>query len=100
MTVISMKPIPLASVGNYLPDVEDSQPVKNYLKEFTKLSESKALELIEKLQGLNSIKLRESHFVKIADYVPLDAEDVHKVCNDVSLDEKEVTAILDIVKEY
>jgi DNA-directed RNA polymerase subunit F len=65
MTVISMKPIPLASVGNYLPDVEDSQPVKNYLKEFTKLSESKALELIEKLQGLNSIKLRESHFVKL-----------------------------------
>lgn len=100
MTIIAMKPVPLASVAKYLPEAEASQPVKDYLKEFTKLSEDKAVELVEKLEGLKSIKLKEAHFVKIADCLPRDAEDVHKVCNDVSLDEQEVNAILDIVKEY
>ena len=100
MTVISMNPVPLASVGKYLPDVEAVQPVKDYLKEFAKISESEAIELIEKIRNLKSIKLKESHFVKIADFLPRDAEDVHKVCNDVSLDEQEVNSILDIVKEY
>ena len=100
MTVMSMKPVPLASVGKHLPDVDAVQPIKDYLKQFAKLSEAKALELIEKIKDLKSIKLKETHFVKIADFLPRDAEDVHKICNDVSLDEQEVNSILNIVKEY
>jgi len=44
--------------------------------------------------------LKEENFIKIADFLPVDAEDLNKICNETSLSEEEIQAILAIVKKY
>jgi DNA-directed RNA polymerase subunit F len=54
----------------------------------------------DELRNLNSIKLKEEHFVKIVDFMPEDAADVIKVLPGISLNQDEITQILEIVKKY
>lgn len=97
---IELNPVSMAEARKLVSDREETKMVVDYFKKFTKLSEEKAKELIEELEGIGNVKLRAVHFVKIADFLPRDLEDVHKVVNDVSLNEQEANAILDVVKKY
>lgn len=98
--IIELTPVTMAEARTLLTSREDTKPVADYFEKFTKLSEEKAVKLRKEIAALGNVKLKESHIVKIADFVPRDAEDVHKIVNDVSLNEQEVTAILDVVKNY
>lgn len=98
--ILAARPASMAEAATLLADSETTKPVADYLKTFTPLSVEKARALIEGLRSLDNLKLKETHLVKCADFLPRDAEDVHKVVHDVSLTESEVTAILDVVKNY
>lgn len=98
--IISMKPLSLAEVHEYVHDSEEKKPIHDYLKKYAKLSAEQSRKLIEALRALNNVKIKEDYLIKIADFLPRDAEEIHKIFHDVSLDEGEVNAILDIVKEY
>ena len=67
---------------------------------FVILSKEDSEKLIAELRALNNLKLKEEHFIKIADFLPKDIEDVNKILNDVGLSEAEANAILEIVKKY
>jgi DNA-directed RNA polymerase subunit F len=98
--IISTKPLSLAEVQELLKETEDKKPVHEYLKKYTKISASEGKKLQEELKELKNVKIKEEYFIKIIDFLPRDAEEVHKIFHDVSLDEGEVNAILDIVKKY
>lgn len=95
-----MTPVHLADVKELAGDLESKPELKNYLKEFSKLDKKKADELLEKLRAIGNLKIKEESMIKIVDLLPKDAQDVSKIFNDVSLDEKEVNEILTVVKEY
>lgn len=95
-----MKPLSLAEVNEYVEKTGESSPVQSYLKQYCVLSAEKAKALAEELRGLNNVKIKEEHIVKVVDFLPRDAEDMHKIFHDVSLDEKEVSALLGIVSAY
>lgn len=95
-----MKPLALADVKARIADQEDKKGLQDYLKQYSKLSLEKSDALIEELRALKNLKIKEEHMVKVSDFLPRDAEEVHKVFNDVSLDEQEVNAVLTIVKNY
>jgi len=64
------------------------------------LSNEKADKLKESVKGLDNPKIREDDFIKLADFVPKTSEDINKIFNDVSLNEEEINALLEILKEY
>jgi|SRR3989344_2999784 len=98
--ILKMTPVHLADVKELAGDLESKPELKNYLKEFSKLDKKKADELLEKLRAIGNLKIKEESMIKIVDLLPKDAQDVSKIFNDVSLDEKEVNEILTVVKEY
>lgn len=95
-----MTPVHLADVKELAGDLESKPELRNYLKEFSKLDKKKADELLEKLRAIRNLKIKEESMIKIVDLLPKDAQDISKIFNDVSLDEKEVNEILTVVKEY
>jgi len=100
MVVKEEKPITLAEVNDYMSDSERGEEVKQFLKPFLKLDVKKAKELKEELQDLDLIKLKDSYIVKIVDFLPEDATELNKILTEVSLDEDEISKILDVVKKY
>ena len=88
----------MAEVSALAGDSEKGEAIKKFIKGFNKMPVEKALELKENLKALDLIKLKESHIVKIVDFMPSDAAELNKVIGDVSLDQEEVTKILDVVK--
>lgn len=98
--IIKMNPVHLADVGELAGDLENKPELKAYLKEFSKLDKKKSDALLEGLRSLNNHKIKEESMVKIIDLLPKDSESLVKIFNDVSLDEKELEAILNLVKEY
>lgn len=98
--IISMRPITMAETRDLASKGEVAEGVANYFKTFCKLSFEDATKLAEELRGLNNVKFKEEHIVKIVDFLPKDAEEVHKICQDISLNEEEVNAILAAVKNY
>jgi DNA-directed RNA polymerase subunit F len=98
-----MKPLSLAETKEIVEtaeDTDDHKEIRDFLKRFTKLKPEKAKEMREELKGLGIIKLKEEHIVKIIDLLPEDAEDVNKIAIDVSLDENEISKLLEVVKKY
>lgn len=103
MNIISIKPLTLAEVSTYLAGEEGKEKaagVRDYIKKFGNLSAEKSKEICEELKKLDNVKIKEEYAVKVADMLPIDAESVHKIFHDVSLDENEVNAIIDITKKY
>jgi len=100
MNIISLKPISLAEAQTYIKTREEKSLTEEYLKKFCKISPDKASELREKLQKLDNVKIKEEYLVKTIDVLPRDAESVQKIFHDVSLEEQEINAILEIVKDY
>lgn len=100
MIVINKTPVTLAEVKARATNLDEKKPLFEYLKKFVNLDKAKADKLIQELRDLNNIKIREENLVKIADILPQNAEDVNKIFNEVGLSEDEVSAILNIVKNY
>jgi len=98
MAITEEKPITMAEVAALAGDSEKGMAIKKFIKGFTKMPVEKARELKEALKALDMIKLKESHIVKIVDFMPSDAVELNKVIGDVSLDQEEVTKILEVVK--
>ena len=93
----------LAEVKKALGDVEESEKKKQleiFIKKFSKIQTKKSEEFKKELQGLNLLKLKSEHIVKVIDVLPEDASDLNKIFVDVSLDEDETNRVLDIVKKY
>jgi len=100
MNLINKKPVTIAEVKEHVKSLDETTPIRIYIKKFSSLSKADALKLIEELRALNNVKLKEENFIKIADFLPVDAEDLNKICNETSLSEEEIQAILAIVKKY
>lgn len=86
------------------PQTEENKKAKevmDYIKKFSKLKPEKARDIKKALNDLNIIKLKNKHIAKIIDIMPEDAEDVRKIFvgEDVTLDQDEITSILDAVKK-
>ena len=95
-----MKPLSLAEAEQIVKENEGKQELEPYFKKFAELKIKDALELRKELEALNNHKIKQEHIVKIIDFLPEDATDVHKIFIDVSLDENEVKQIIDIVSKY
>lgn len=95
-----MTPLSLAQVKELLGDLEEKKELKDYFKKFCKIDSDKAKKLIEELNALNNPKLKAEYVVKIVDFMPKDPENLNKIFTEISLDEKEIQEILDIVKNY
>jgi DNA-directed RNA polymerase subunit F len=86
------------------PQAEDNKRVKDvldYIKKFAKTKPEKVKAVKKAISDLNIIKLKPKHISKIVDVMPDDAEDVKKIFvgEDVTLDQDEISAILDAVKK-
>jgi len=100
MAVKEETPITLAEVVTLAGDSEKADSIKKFIKGFNKMDVAKAREMKEALVGLDLIKLKDEHIVKIVDFMPSDAADLNKVLVEVSLDGDEVTKILEVVKNF
>ena len=98
--ITAKTPLMLAEVKEMVDALEERQTLKDYLKTYTKLTKDKAEKLKGEILGLNNPKIGEVHAVKVADFLPTEARDVNKIFNDVSLNEEETNAILEVVKRY
>jgi len=93
-------PITMAEVVALAGDSDKGNEIKKFIKNFNKMPVKIAKEMKEELRALDLIKLKEIHIVKIIDFMPTDASELNKVLIETSLDQDEVTKILDIVKKF
>jgi DNA-directed RNA polymerase subunit F len=100
MTIIEEKSITLSEVSSLSGDSDNGKKIKEFIKNFTKLKITDALKMKKEIEDLGIIKLKESHIVKIVDFLPIDASELNKVLVEVSLDSDEVAKIVDVVKKY
>jgi DNA-directed RNA polymerase subunit F len=98
--ILNSKPLTLTEAKSYFRAGEEKKPLEDYFKAFIKLSKEKSDKLSEEIRALNNLKLKEDIIVKIVDLIPKDAEDLNKIVLDVSLNEGEINAILEITKKY
>lgn len=96
----SKTPVTLAEVKEIVKGLEEKQELQAYLKKFTKLTKEKSEAIRKDIAGLNNPKIKEENIIKVADYVPKDAEDLGKIFTEISLNEEEINAILEITKKY
>ncbi len=100
MVIIKQTPLTLAEVSELVGEGKKQDELKKFIKQFSKITPEKAKQMREELQKLDLIKLKETHIVKIIDFMPEDAEDLNKILHDVSLDQNEVDKILEVVKKF
>lgn len=100
MSVKEEKPITMAEVVALAGKSEKAEEIKRFIGNFIEMTTEKAIEIKEELTALNLLKLKESHIVKIVDFLPKDATELNKVLIDVTLDADEVNKILDVSKKY
>jgi len=100
MTILQKTPITLAEVKEIVDKLEEKEEIKKYLKKFTKLPKEKAKKLAEEIKSLQNQKIREEDIIKIVDFLPKDAEDLNKIFTEMTLNEEEINAILEIVGKY
>ena len=93
-------PLTLAEVSELVGESEKEEEVKKFIKKFTKMKPEDAKKMRKELTDLDLIKLKEDYIVKIVDFMPDDSIDLSKILEGVSLDQEEVSKILDVVKKY
>ncbi|HIG94606.1 MAG: hypothetical protein QT05_C0042G0004 [archaeon GW2011_AR13] len=96
----NLKPLSMAEALEYIDDSEANAEISNFIQKFTTLKPKKAVELREKLEKLDIMKLKDESIVKIIDLMPETSEDLNKIFVGLNLDEDETKKILDIVKEF
>ncbi len=100
MVVKEETPITMAEVVSLVGDGENAEKIKKFIKNFNNLSIDKALKMKEDLKNLNLIKLKDSHIIKIVDFLPKEAAELNKILDNLSLDPEEISKILEIVGKY
>ena len=100
MAIKEEKPITMAEVSELAGDSEKGLAIKRFIKDFTKMTAKKAKEMREELSNLKILKLKEGYIVKIVDFIPKDATELNKILIEVSLDQEEITKILDVTAKY
>jgi len=100
MVIKEERPITMAEVTHLAGDTEKAQNIKRFIKDFNKMSYESAKKMEEELKGLNIIKLKDQHIVKIIDFMPRDAADLNKIVSDASLDAEETDKVINVVKNY
>jgi DNA-directed RNA polymerase subunit F len=100
MVIVEEKPISMAEVVSLVGESEKGEAIKKFIKGFNKMPIEKANEMKSELANLDLIKLKEAHIVKIVDFMPKDASELNKAISEVSLDQEEITKILDAVKKF
>lgn len=96
-----MKPLTLIEAKNIADAHEaDIESLKPYFKKFVKLKEKDAEEMRKELEALDNHKIKQEHIVKIIDFLPEDASEIHKIFIDAGLDENEIKQITDVVKKF
>ena len=95
-----MKPLSLSEVKEIVEQLEEKKELKDYLKKFGNLSSEVSVKLVDELGKLDNMKIKKEHLVKIVDFFPKTSEDLNKIFSDVSLDEKEVNEVLEIIGRY
>tara|TARA_Y100000310_G_C19988256_1_gene492935 strand:- start:144 stop:446 length:303 start_codon:yes stop_codon:yes gene_type:complete len=100
MVVKETRPITMAEVSSIVGDSDKAKLIKDFIKNFGTISLEKSKELTEELKKLDLIRLKDSHIVKIVDFMPGDASELNKVISEVSFEQEEITKILDVVKKY
>jgi len=98
--ILSKKPLTLAEVDSLVPKGDEKKPIHDYLKKFCSLSKADAEKLASDIRALNNPKIKESHVIKIVDFLPKDSEDTNKILFDAGLNEAESNAITELVKKY
>ena len=79
---------------------EEKKQLESFIKKLSKINKDEAEQLKKELSGLELLKLKQEHLVKIIDLLPEDAQDLNKIFTDISLDEDETNKILEIIKKY
>lgn len=107
---IEEKAVSLLDAKSILQDIEKrdeelnyiSNKSKEFLENFTLLSDDKKKELEKKLADLGLSRLKEEHIMKIVDFLPSTAEDLKIVLQayPLSMSKKDQDAIAGIVKEF
>ena len=99
--ILNSRPLALAEVAELVKKHEgfENKLTASYLKSFSSLKFSDGQEIIQKLRALDNVKIKESHIVKVLDFMPQDSEDINKIFSDVSLSEEETQAILQILRK-
>lgn len=98
--ILNAQPLTLGEVKDYTKHLDETKPMHDFIKKFSKLDSKDAKKLLAELQELNNPKLRESHLVKIVDFLPQDTEEVNKIVAEASLTEEEAKAIVEKTKQY
>jgi DNA-directed RNA polymerase subunit F len=97
--IIERKPLSMVEAKGYI-DKDSGTDIMGFVKKFIILKPDKAKELKEKIMGLDLLKVKEEHIIKIIDLMPETAEDINKIFSDVSLDEDETKKLLETIKEF
>lgn len=79
---------------------EEHSEIKGFMGKFVKLSLEDAKSLRKELEKMDLMKVRPSHISKMIDLLPESKEELNKIFTDVSLEEDEITKILDAIKKY
>ena len=96
--ILNMKPLTLSEVKELAGNLEEKKELRDYLKKFGKMGKKEAESLKQRLHELGNLKLKEEHAIKIIDFRPVNSEELNRIFNDVSLDEKETNDILAITR--
>jgi DNA-directed RNA polymerase subunit F len=99
----SIKPLSLSEVNDILSEKQESEKinqVKDFAKKFLKIKSEDSKKLNKELEEMGLIKLKQENIAKIIDIMPEDADDVRKIFAEVSLDENEISKILEVTKKY
>jgi DNA-directed RNA polymerase subunit F len=99
--ILDRTPINMNEVQELIKDIDDSEKkekIESYLKKFLKINDKQSTSIKEKIESLDSIKIKREHIVKINDIIPEDASDLSKIFIDVNLSEEEINKLIQIVK--
>jgi len=102
----SSEPLSMSEVREILQSKDqEEEKIKKiiaHIKKFSKIKPEKAKALKKELNELNIIKLKPRYISKIIDILPEDADDLKKILvrEDITLDQNEISKILEVVKKY
>ena len=69
------EPLSMVEVAGYTKKIENNEiDLNGFIKKFVKLNLKEAKELRKKIEGLDFMKVRKDHIVKIIDFMPENVE--------------------------
>jgi DNA-directed RNA polymerase subunit F len=83
MTIKEERPISMPEVFELAGETEKGKQIKDFIKGFNNMRIKDARNLIDDLNGLKIMKLKDAFVVKIVDFMPIDASELNKVLSGV-----------------